>query len=222
MRANPIHRIAWSVIFTLAVTMTESHAASTQAPADQYFGRLKLSYIAINNTLTDARAHAGPYTVDPDIINKVALAESAFLDWKSKYPKDSQIPRTTFLLAQVYLKIWTTQAQDKAGNYLIQLRDQYPATYFGKTTKADLAKGFTKHVLIAGGPCLPAPGATPTPAPKLPTASAQKKINVQVISAPCVPATPSPSPSPSPTPVTAPAPSSSPSPISSATPQRNG
>ncbi len=200
MRSRSTKRAVCAGFLALAVAIGAGNAASLQAPADQYFGQLKLSYIGINNTLTDAKTRAGQYTVDLDIINKVSFAENAFLDWKSKYPKDKQIPRTMFLLAQIYLKIWTAEAQDKAGNYLIQIRDNYPGTFFGKTAKADLAKGFTKHVLIAGGPCESVPGATPTPSPKLPTASAQKKIKVQTTNAPCVEAAASPSPSPLPSP----------------------
>ncbi|MEO6912816.1 MAG: hypothetical protein ABI182_02190 [Candidatus Baltobacteraceae bacterium] len=189
------------------------------APGDEYFGRLKLSYIGINNTLHDEAIQAGPYTLDSGIISKVQFAEDAMLDWQHKYPHDPQLARTFFLMATMERKIYTAEAQDKSSKYFHELVSQFPSTYFGKIAKKDLQIGFTEHVFALPVPCpatpepLPSgvnptamptasatpttiPTAEPTPSPT-PNPSAPKR---DIISVPCfTPAPPTPTPTPLPT-----------------------
>ncbi len=54
MRSRSTKRAVCATVLTFAAAIGAGNAASLQAPADQYFGRLKLSYIGINNTLTTA------------------------------------------------------------------------------------------------------------------------------------------------------------------------
>jgi len=179
------------VALTPAPTMSASSAVS--APADEYFGKMKLSYLGINNSLKDATIMAGDHTDFGGVIQKVQFAENAFLDWQSKYPKDPQLPRSMFLMARAYAKIWTADGQQKAALYYFTLRDQYAATYFGKQAKADTSKGLTLHVYSAIQPCYPVPGQpTPTPAP-VPTADPKRNISVQIEPYPSC-STPAPTP----------------------------
>src|SRR5271155_3868958 len=50
---------------------------SHSAPGDEYFGRMKMSYLGINNTFHDETIRAGDYTTDSGIINKVGFADDA-------------------------------------------------------------------------------------------------------------------------------------------------
>ena len=63
------------------------------APADEYFGRLKLSILGIRNTIKDAglKCDADPAHAT-NVIGSVALTEDAMHDWEKKYPADSWIP----------------------------------------------------------------------------------------------------------------------------------
>ncbi|HKU81881.1 MAG TPA: hypothetical protein VJP76_06890, partial [Candidatus Tumulicola sp.] len=147
--------------------------------------------------------------------------------WASKYPGDPQIPRAYFLGAQVFRKVYTQQGQDTAWHYMQVLIKSYPTSYFGKTMKASVAKGFTEHLVADALPCptplpkgvMPAttPSATETPSP------APGQPSVDIITPPCIPPTPTPSPEPSgatSAPSSAPAspPSPEPSPAASKTP----
>jgi len=181
------------------------------APGDQYFGRMKLSYLGINNTFHDAAIQAGAYTTDSGIVNKIKFADEALNQWASRFPNDPQLPRSYFMAVQVYEKIYTQPAQEKAWKYMQILVNRYPTSYFGKIEKADLSRGFTEHwfalaqlcptPLPSGAPMPSAlPVATPTPLPQ------PGEPKVQIITPPCIPpATPSPSPSPEPS-ASAPAP----------------
>ena len=115
------------------------------APADEYFGKMKMSYLGMNNTFHDAAISSGDHTVDPNIVNKMALAEDALDDWSRKYPRDPQLARTYYLATVVERKIWLRPNQERAWIYLNRLVTLFPDSYFGKHLKADLAIGFTEH-----------------------------------------------------------------------------
>ena len=209
------------------------------APADEYFGRMKMSYLGMNNTFRDAAISSGEHTTDPAIINKVALAEDALAAWAKKYPRDPQLARTYFLAVRVDRKIWIKENQDRAWIYLNRLVQEFPDSYFGKLLKRDLAIGFTEHYYALPVPCAtptpaaspsdevtgmttaslpnaapagtPAPAPTPSPSPSPgPTVTTLAKgLRVQIIPQACVPP-PTPSPSPAPSPSATPAPSPEP------------
>ena len=166
------------------------------APADRYFGRMKLSYLGINNTFHDAAILAGAHTTDPQIVNKVAFADEALSDWARRFPHDRQLPRSYFLAIRAEQKIWLKEYQEKAWIYMNRIVTLYPDTYFAKVIRRDLALGFTEHYYAAPAACVtPLP---PTPAPE----PSGKGLKVQVETPPCIPPE-SPSPEPS---ATSPAP----------------
>lgn len=175
---------------------------NASAPGDEYFGRLKISYLGIDNTFRDGAISAGAYTTDPNLIKKLMYADEALQRWAAKYPNDPQLPRSYFLGIQVLRKVYTQPGQDLAWHYMQVLVTKYPSTYFGKTMKASLTKGFTEHWFALAQMCptplpkgvkpetTPSATATPSPAPGQPV--------VQIITPPCV--QPSPSTAPSSTP----------------------
>lgn len=203
----------------------------TSAPGDEYFGRLKMSYLGINNTFHDDLIRAGAYTTDPHIISRIAFADEALTDWAKKYPNDPQLARSYFLAFQMYRKVWTREYQDKAWSYAHIVIKKWPSSFFGKALKKDIQIGFTEHYFADPEPCpiptamptgkmtatpspspSPVPTATPTPAPGQPKA--------EVLPAPCIAPTPSPTPLPTGSLAPSPLPSSSasPAPTTSATP----
>jgi hypothetical protein len=192
--------IAACVTACLCLNQIASAATNNAAPADEYFGKMKMSYLGIDNSLRDAYVMAGDHTVYPSVIQKVKWAEDAFMDWRRQFPNDPQLPRTIFFLFGAYSKIWTADGQTHALQYVEQLRDKYGSTYFGKLIRADLAKGMTLHVYAAALPCWPEPGeATPTPVPG-PSPDPAHNIKVQYEVAPCATPTPTPTAPPIETP----------------------
>jgi hypothetical protein len=171
---------------------------NASAPGDEYFGRLKISYLGIDNTFKDGAISAGAYTIDPNLIKKLMFADEALTRWASKYPNDPQLARSYFLGIQVFRKVYTQPGQDVAWHYIQILVTKYPNTYFGKNMKAALASGFTEHWFGLAQICptpLPkgvkpenTPSATPTPSP------APGQPAIDIIIPPCVPPSPTPSP----------------------------
>lgn len=158
----------------------ESYHAS--APGDEYFGRMKISYLGINNTYKDGSISAGDDTTDPKLISKLDFATEALNKWAAKYPGDPQLARSYFLGVQVLRKVYTEDEQHTTWEFIEILIHKYPNTYFGKAEKAAIAKGFTEHWYAGDAPTCPkyATPATPTPAPSpgLPA--------VQILTPPCV------------------------------------
>lgn len=190
------------------------------APGDEYFGRLKLSYLGINNTFHDEAIRAGAYTTDPRIITRVSFADEALQDWARKYPHDPQLARSYFLGFQMFRKIWTKPYQDEALSYANLIVKKFPGSFFAKTMRSSMKIGFTEHFFATPVPCgvpgvapVPTPIATDTPTP----APGQPKM--EVLPVPCLTPTPSPTPMPTVTPTPrgmTPTPSPSPSPSAGA------
>ena len=160
------------------------------APGDEYFGRMKLSYLGIENTFHDTAIQAGAFTTSPGIIGRLGFADEALSVWTREYPKDPELARAYFLAVRVYQKVYTQPAQAKSYVYMIKLAKTFPSTYFGKIVRKDLEIGFTEHWYATPVSCSATPGPQETPTP-IPTG----KIKVIVFPSDCLP-TPSPSPTP--------------------------
>ena len=176
---------------------------NSSAPGDEYFGRLKMSYLGIDNTYKDGSISAGAYTTDPRLIAKLDFATEALRRWAAKYPGDPQLPRSYFLGIQVLRKVYTQAEQQTTWEFIQILVTKYGNTYFGKVMKASLAHGFTEHWFTLAQLCptpLP-PGVMPaaTPADSPTPSPAPGKPAVDVMAPPCV------QPSLAPGPIDAPA-----------------
>lgn len=150
---------------------------NASAPGDEYFGRMKLSYLGIDNTYKDGSISAGDYTTDPHLISKLDFATDALRRWAAKYPNDPQLARSYFLGVLVMRKVYTQPEQQTSWEFTQILAKKYPNTYFGKTAKASMAQGYVEHWYALAEIC-------PTPLPR--------GVKVQATADP----TPSPTPEP--------------------------
>jgi hypothetical protein len=127
------------------------------APADEYFGPLKLSILGIRNTIRDLGAR---YDVNHDIghqtFTSAQLTERAIHDWEHRYPRDGQVPKAIYLLQRLYAKVLTQEARDRANATAQWMFSDYSASPQGKQLKKILA---VEHL-----PPVATPAATPAPA----------------------------------------------------------
>lgn len=182
---------------------------NSSAPGDEYFGRMKMSYLGIDNTYKDGAISAGEYTTDPKLISKLDFATEALHRWAQKYPNDPELARSYYLGILVLRKVYTQPEQKTTWEFMQILVHKYPNTYFGKQMKTTIASnGFTEHWFavaqicpapeVVGSKSRPAPTESPeatpspTPAPGSPA--------VEVITPPCVQPTPGPDDSTAPLP----------------------
>jgi hypothetical protein len=142
------------------------HVAFKVAPADEYFGRLKMSILGIRNTIKDEGLK-----IDSDIsqgatvVKSCAYTEDALHDWEKKYPQDSWIPHTLFVLERVYAKVDSDEARAKAKATMLWLVHDFPRSPDGKVGKVELAqnKVGVKPIVADAAPPTPSPAPLSTP-----------------------------------------------------------
>lgn len=110
-----------------AKTIAKTAPKCRVAPADEYFGKLKMSILGIRNTIKDQglKVDVDP-TKAPSTSNAIALTEDAIRDWQHKYPCDSWLPGTLFALERFYLKIHTDDGVKHVHATFAWLRHDYP------------------------------------------------------------------------------------------------
>jgi hypothetical protein len=127
------------------------------APADEYFGKLKMSILGIRNTIKDQglKIDVDPHNA-PSTSNAIALTEDAIRDWERKYPCDSWLPGTLYSLERFYLKIHTDDGVKHVHATFAWLRHDYP-----KSRVVQVARREDGQATVA--PALPATGSLPSP-----------------------------------------------------------
>ncbi|GAC1407624.1 MAG: hypothetical protein NVSMB64_14720 [Candidatus Velthaea sp.] len=123
------------------------------APADEYFGKLKMSILGIRNTIKDVGANID---ADPGrwsgLVNKADFTEDALRDWERKYPADTWLAKTVFALERMYAKLDSEDGRKRslaAMNWLVR---DFPASYYGRLAKKEIASGHVGHPPGAGKP----------------------------------------------------------------------
>jgi hypothetical protein len=137
------------------------------APADEYFGKMKMSILGIGNVIRDDGLKIDVDATQADHVgNSIALAEDAVHDWESKYPQDTWVPRVLFRLERLYAKIDSDAARAKAKATMLWLVHDYPNSPQAKIGRSELAanKVGVKPALStasADSPAAPPPGSSP-------------------------------------------------------------
>jgi hypothetical protein len=91
-----VTKIAALALLTFSCFASAAHASGMRdlAPADEYFGRLKMSVLGIRNELValERRAESGDRNVAA-MSGKLAFVDDAIRDWRAHYPRDTWLPR---------------------------------------------------------------------------------------------------------------------------------
>jgi len=99
----------------LAATTVAPKPQAAVAPADEYFGRQKLSTLGIDNMIHDTDMREG---FDPQLASRLytplMAAEDALEDWAKKYPGDTWIPKRAYLLSHLFWRMNTPEASRAA------------------------------------------------------------------------------------------------------------
>jgi len=92
-RVTKIAALAMMLVACLAPAVRAANMSDV-APADQYFGQLRMSVLGIRNELNalERRAVGGDRNVAA-MNGKLAMVDDAMRDWRRHYPRDSWLPR---------------------------------------------------------------------------------------------------------------------------------
>lgn len=164
------------------------------APADEYFGRLKMSILGVRNKVKelglDADAHPDR---ERTILGNATWVEDAMRDWAKKYPYDRWLPRYAYALEEMYERLPGSEAHRRAVRQVAYLTAYFPQTVYGRVGRAKYALGvppvdapeperrdseLSRLALIDGKvlPTMPparAPSPSPSASPSLPPAAAE-------------------------------------------------
>lgn len=124
----------------LALLLATSFAApalaqptASLAPADRYFGRLKMSILGVRNSLRDLAARADEHPEDAEhVFDKAVLVEDALHDWQAHFPRDPWIPKYAYALAQLYGKLDLDDARVRRNDTLDWLIATYPESEYAQ------------------------------------------------------------------------------------------
>jgi hypothetical protein len=120
----------------LASCYVGAAARSRVAPADEYFGRMKMSILEIGNRLRDTTIRAARGGAMADSLMHDALAtEDAIRDWERKYPADPWLARDVAMLVHIYAQLQTAPAVAHRHVCLTWLQTRYGARKMLVTTE---------------------------------------------------------------------------------------
>ena len=112
------------------------------APADEYFGKLKMSVLGIRNTIKDVGANLDiDQTRWTQLASKAAFAEDAIRDWEKKYPRDTWLAKSVFALERMYAKLDNDDGRKRSLAAMNWLVHDFPKSWYGRTGRKELAQG---------------------------------------------------------------------------------
>jgi hypothetical protein len=145
------HRIAAVCgVALLVLSLASANGAASRgpvsitalAPADEYFGRLKLSPFGIRHKIFALKDDLHHARFHPDSIQHDALLiEDALRDWFTRYPDDPWLPATAWNLATLYEELPGSDAQSRAVAALRFVHDSFSDTPYAQYAAKDLGRG---------------------------------------------------------------------------------
>lgn len=120
-----LHRAGLALRAFSAVVLagaTGAQPLSRLAPADEYFGRTKMSPLEITNRIHDAERGRGSY-------GGLMSTQSAIEDWTSKYPDDPWIPPREYQMSQLFAHLHSRYGNAEAAHCRAFLHAHFPARF---------------------------------------------------------------------------------------------
>jgi hypothetical protein len=149
------------------------------APADEYFGKLKMSVLGIRNTIKDVGANIEiDQTRWAQLESKAAFAEDAMRDWEKKYPPDTWLAKMVFALERMYAKLDSDDGRKRSVAAMKWLVHDFPKSWYGRTGKTELAAGKVGRPAQTAAAASPAPGPDVVAAPAVLTSAAPAPAGV--------------------------------------------
>jgi hypothetical protein len=178
-----------------AATAAKPGARASLAPADQYFGRSKMSIVGMHTAIVklSARYHAREIS-DSDVIHDAKIVETALHRWHDTYPKDSGAIVTAFELEQLYQTVQSTNARSHAIAVLKFIEKAAPTSRQAHLSRLRLAQGFPPLVAETATHATPNPYAREAGAASAAPGAADASLATP--GAPPAPTAPTPRPTP--------------------------
>jgi len=138
----------------------------SKAPADEYFGQLKMSILGLRHRIDALGKRYDDRAIsDDDLMHDARFIEDGIDRWRDTYPRDPWLPQTSFHLAELYMKVQTDAARARAKAMFGYTAHYFPASHQGHLSRARLAQGFPPLRPEAPPSPQSSPSETPAPSP---------------------------------------------------------
>lgn len=171
------------------------------APADEYFGRQKISILGINNTIHDTNLRIGfDHVHAAKYYGTLAAAHDALFDWARKYPQDTWLPGRAYYMSHVFWQMHSPEGDAAAEHCRVLLFKQFATSRWAALAKKETrdvvapltpeelaARNASGATTAASGATSAAAGAAAAGTAALPGAAARTAAGVRGVSAPVQP-----------------------------------
>jgi hypothetical protein len=165
-----------------------ARAAPITAPADQYFGKLKMSALRIRYETMQLKKRYETHQLLPEQAEHLLLlTQDAFGQWARAYPRDPWLASTGYAIAALYGELPGATARDHAVALYVYVKTSFPTTSYAASSRTALHHG----VAVKPDPAWAIAMRAPSPSPAASPSSSPGTSS---------PPTPAASPSPSPVP----------------------
>jgi hypothetical protein len=120
--------------------------ARAPAPADEYFGRYKLSFLGIRNIIRDMNIEGDSPLALPLQEGRIHEVAGSLADWANRYPRDKWLPGTTASFVRFLERKDDAASALLAADLIAYLNDRFATTRSGKWYAALAAA----HVPVTG------------------------------------------------------------------------
>jgi len=109
------------------------------APADEYFGRARLSVLGVANIIRDSGARLDEGAVPPSMVDgPLSFVDDAIRDWERQFPRDPWIARDLYALELTYLRVRAPLGTALARKTATWLCKDYPDSPFVRDARLAL------------------------------------------------------------------------------------
>lgn len=133
---------AAQIFFSAGTAFSGPASFSDLAPADEYFGRDRMSPLVIRHRIFALKDDLHRGRKQPgDVAHDAGTVQDALQDWSSRFPRDPWIPSAAWNLATLYEELPGPGAQRSAVGLLQFVRVRYGQTQFAAYAAHDLTRG---------------------------------------------------------------------------------
>jgi hypothetical protein len=140
--SNFLRTAAAAVLLTALPLSVCAQSFRDLAPADEYFGHLKLSVLGIANMIHDAdsRIAYDRARTEPEFNGTLAFVTDAIHAWEAKYPRDPWISKDLLALSRTYMHSGSEHGVQLARKTVAWLTHDYPGSRAARAAESELAQ----------------------------------------------------------------------------------
>jgi len=126
----------------LLLSLVAAVAPTNNAPADKYFGRLKMSALRIRYEIAQIKSRYDNHKLPPEGAEHLAgFAAESYYQWAAQYPKDGWLGSTGINLAKLYEDLPGASARTSAVRAFSFVRLNFKNTRFSKQAADEIGRG---------------------------------------------------------------------------------